>query len=105
MGVGLQHNFVLYLQIGFKDSNSSVKVCSSYHEILLDRLDEHLGGQVGGDLPDVHVLGEGGPPGQVVLVDQLDQSLGRLVDHGIGHHASLTEGGAQGQAREDVPEA
>ena len=82
-----------------------MKVCSSYHEILLDCLDEHLGGQVGGDLPNVHVLGEGGAPGQVVLVDQLDQGLGRLVDHGIGHHASLTEGGAQGQAREDVPEA
>ena len=60
---------------------------------------------MGGDLPDVHVLGEGGAPGQVVLVDQLDQGLGRLVDHGIGHHASLTEGGAQGQAREDVSEA
>ena len=104
MGVGLQHNFVLYLKIGFRDSNSSLKVCSYYHEILLDRLDEHLGGQVGGDLPDVHVLGEGGAPGQVVLVDQLDQGLGRLVDHGIGHHAGLTEGAAQGEAGEDVPE-
>ena len=82
-----------------------LKVCSSYHEILLDRLDEHLGGQVGGDLPDVHVLREGGAPCQVVLVDQLDQGLGRLVDHGVGHHACLTKGGAQGQAGEDVPEA
>ena len=78
---------------------------SSYYEILLDRLNENLGGQMGGDLPDLHVLGEGGAPGQVVLVDQLHQGLGSLVDHGVGHNPRLTEGGSKGQAGEDVPEA
>ena len=78
---------------------------SSYHEILLDRLNENLGGQMGGDLPDLHVLGEGGAPGQVVLVDQLHQGLGSLVDHGVSHNPRLTKGGSQGQAGEDVPEA
>lgn len=82
-----------------------MKVCLSYHEILLNRLDENLGGQMGGDLPDLHILGEGGAPGQVVLIDQLDQSLGSLVYHGVGHNPCLAEGGSKGQTGEDVPEA
>ena len=82
-----------------------MKVCLSYHEILLNRLDENLGGQMGGDLPDLHILGEGGAPGQVILIDQLDQSFGSLVYHGVGHNPCLAEGGSKGQTGEDVPEA
>ena len=83
--------------------NGSRSILSTHLDALLDGLLDDLRGQVGGDLPDVHALGEGGTPAQVVLGDELDQGLGRTVDHGVGHHARLPEGRAEGKAGEDVP--
>lgn len=58
-----------------------------------------------GDLPDVNVLWESCPSGQVVFVNEFHQSLGCSVDHGVGDHSGLTQGSSQSQAREDVPAA
>ena len=71
--------------------------------LVLDGLLEHPGCQVDANLPDLCV-GEGGPPGQLLLAQQLHQGLGGPADHPIGDLPRLAEGGAQGKAGEYVPE-
>ena len=69
----LQHDFVGNL----KEKIRTLPVLhqATHNKILLHGLLKHLGGEVAGDLSDVHVLGKSRSPRQVILVNEFYQSL------------------------------